>query len=207
MANGRSGSLKGPKAKRVSGRFVAMPYSVLDSEAYMRLGHPARSLLWDIARQYAGDNNGRLLASAGHLAARGWTSNDTITRAKRELLETGFIYETVMGHRPNRASWYAVTWLDLDRIEGYDSGAFSGFERGAFATRAPTENASLKPAGGAKATSIAPPNGASGQVAAPSPGAIERTSTRAPTPPAGDHLEKPSARAVSIAGIQSTKQP
>ena len=179
-----------------------MPYVVLDSEAYMRLGHPARSLLWDIARQYAGDNNGRLLASAAHLSDRGWTSNDTITRAKRELLEAGFIYETVMGHRPNKASWYAVTWLDLDRIDGYDPGAFSGFERGAFLTRALAKSASLRPADGAKAISIAPASGGNRQVAAPSPGAIKLASTHAPTPPAGDHLEKPSARAVSIVGIQ-----
>ena len=207
MANRRGGSSNAAKAKRVPGRFLAMPYTVMDCEAYIRLSHAGRTLLWDIAHQYAGDNNGRLLASMKHLEKRGWTSNDTITRAKRELLAAGFIYETVMGQRPNKASWYALTWLNIDRIEGYDPGAFGGFERGAFLQLGRAKNTSLKPAGGAKGTTIAPANGGDALTAAPSPGAVRRTSTHAPTPPAGDHLEKPSVRAVSIAGIQPTRQP
>jgi hypothetical protein len=46
-----------------------------------------------------------------------------ITRAKRELKEAGFINEMVKGHRPNKASWYAITLQTLDRLQGYDHGA------------------------------------------------------------------------------------
>jgi hypothetical protein len=53
------------------------------------LGHPARSLLLELARQFVRDNNGRLLASRAYLAKRGWKSADVIDRAKRELLEAG----------------------------------------------------------------------------------------------------------------------
>lgn len=117
---------------RIEGGFVALPWSVLDSPAWGDLSYPARSLLLELARQYNGHNNGRLLASSAYLVKRGWTSNAVITRAKRDLIEAGFIFETVMGHRPNRASWYALTWQALDRLPGYDAGALESFRRGAF---------------------------------------------------------------------------
>jgi len=131
MANGRN-KLRRVDTSRDAGGFVALPWSVLDCPAYAGLSHPARALLLEIARQLVRDNNGRLLASAGHLEARGWRSRDVITRAKRELLEAGFIFETVKGQRPNRASWYAVTWMTLDRHPDFDAGALECFQRGAY---------------------------------------------------------------------------
>lgn len=122
VANARNTGKKGD-AGRDSGGFIALPWSVVDSPAYACLSHPARSLLLEFARQFVRDNNGRLLASSAHLAKRGWKSADVITRAKRELLAAGFIFETVKGQRPNKASWYAVTWRALDRLPGYDAGA------------------------------------------------------------------------------------
>ena len=117
---------------RIAGGFVALPWAVLDSPGYAGLKHPARALLLELARQYVGDNNGRLLASAAYMSKRGWNSTDVITRAKRELIEAGFIHETVVGHRPNKASWYALTWQTLDHHPGYDPGAKESFRRGAF---------------------------------------------------------------------------
>jgi len=131
MANGRN-KLRRVDTSRDAGGFVALPWSVLDCPSYAGLSHPARALLLEIARQLVRDNNGRLLASAGHLEARGWRSRDVITRAKRELLEAGFIFETVKGQRPNRASWYAVTWMALDRHPDFDAGALECFQRGAY---------------------------------------------------------------------------
>lgn len=131
MANGRNKGTKGDSG-RDAGGFIALPWSVVDSPAYQALGHPAKALLTEIARQFVRDNNGRLLCSMAYLGARGWKSNDVITRAKNELLDAGFIYETVKGYRPNKASWYAVTWRVLDRHSGYDAGAVEGFVRGAY---------------------------------------------------------------------------
>ena len=116
MANARNPKRKGHDTSRDQGGFIALPWSVLDCPAYARLSHPARGLLLELARQFVRDNNGRLLASRAYLFERGWKSADTITNAKRELLAAGFIHETVMGHRPNKASWYAVTWRSLDKI-------------------------------------------------------------------------------------------
>ena len=184
---GRDKRSKGDSS-RDAGGFVAMPWTVLDSPAYARLSHPARSLLMEIARQYVRDNNGRLLASEAYLAKRGWKSNDTITRAKRELIEAGFIHETVKGHRPNKASWYAITWYTLDRLPGYDHGAAESFERGAY-----RKNAPLTPPPGVAKPVIAPSHGVGRAISTPSHGAIKASFMRPPTPPHGDHLDKPSA--------------
>ena len=104
--------------------FAAIPWCILDCDAYRLLSHTARSLLMEFARQYVRDNNGRLLASGRYLSTRRWKSAGVIQRAKQELIDAGFIYETVKGHRPNKASWYAITWQDIDRHPGFDAGAF-----------------------------------------------------------------------------------
>lgn len=154
MANGRNGKRAG--SGRDAGGFVALPWSVLDCPAYARLSHPARSLLLEVARQYVRDNNGRLLMSAAYLSKRGWKSSDVITRAKRELLDAGFIFETVKGRRPNRASWYAITWQTLDQIGGFDDCAAGEFDRSAYLKSVPIKNASLSPSHGVERPPIAP---------------------------------------------------
>lgn len=192
MANGRS---KGSKSDsgRDAGGFVALPWSVLDCPAYASLSHPARALLLELARQFVRDNNGRLLASAAYLGKRGWKSSDVITRAKRELIEAGFIHETVKGHRPNRASWYALTWRSLDRLPGYDPGAAESFQRGAYRQNQPQQNTALKPAHGANGPDIAPCHGVVSALPTPSHGANRRIDSHSPTPSHGNHLDKPSA--------------
>lgn len=196
MANGRGAGRKGDKS-RVSGGFVALPWSVLDCPAYAALSYPAKALLLEIARQYVRDNNGRLLASAAHLAKRGWRSQDVITRAKRELIEAGFIHETVKGHRPNKASWYAVTWYLLDPHQGYDVGAAATFERGRYERQRELKNAVLRPAGGVGSRPIAPSHGVEGVPPAPSGGAMRAVFAPLSTPSGGDHLEMPSTAALN----------
>ena len=179
---------KGNDGSRDAGGFVALPWAVLDSAPYQLLSHPARSLLMELARQYVRDNNGRLLTSEAYLIGkRGWKSGDTITRAKRELMDGGFIHETVRGHRPNKASWYALTFYSIDRIAGYDPGALESFERSAYC-----KNARLTPSRGVETPSIAPAIGVGHPSTTPVGGAM-RASFRTPSTPAGgDHLDMPS---------------
>lgn len=190
MANGRNSGRKGDSG-RDSGGFVALPWSVLDSPAYADLSHPARSLLWEIARQFVRDNNGRLLASREYLASRGWKSSDVIQRAKDALIDGGFIYETVKGHRPNKASWFAVTWRSLDKLPGYDEGAVAGFVRGAY--QRPQENAGLSPSRGTGRRPIAPSHGTESLPPVPSRGAISASLEPSSVPSHGHHLDMPSA--------------
>lgn len=183
-------------AGRDSGGFVALPWSVLDCAAYARLSHPARGLLMEFARQFVRDNNGRLLASGAYLAKRGWTSVDVITRAKRELLEAGFVFETVKGQRPNKASWYAVTWRALDKSAAYDFGVMVAFERGAYLKSSPSEITPLTPPHGVERPPIAPSHGVEHASPTPSRGAIRPLLGRPSTPSHGDHLEMPSANEI-----------
>jgi hypothetical protein len=131
------------KAKRDPGRFVALPCSVLDSAAYQALSYAAKALSLEVARQYHSDDNGRMLPSFRHLKPRGWPSPEVIQRAKRELLDAELIFETVKGARPNKASWYAVTWQILDRHPGYDPGTEAAFQRGAYKLVGGVKNAFL----------------------------------------------------------------
>jgi hypothetical protein len=128
------------KHTRGSGRdgqsFALIPWAVLDCPAYRTLSMHARALLLEMARQYVGHNNGSLLCSRKYMGERGWNSVDMLSKAKAELLAAGFLHETVKGQRPNKASWYAATWLALDRLKGYDAGATETFKRSAY--RAPT---------------------------------------------------------------------
>jgi hypothetical protein len=119
-------------SSRDAGGFVPIPWMVLDSPAYLSLSHPAKALLLEIARQFHGDDNGRMIVTLAHLKPRGWNSYDTIQRAKQELLNAGLIHETVKGHRPHKASWYGLTWLSLDKLDGYDPGSAAGFVRSAY---------------------------------------------------------------------------
>lgn len=111
--------------------FVALPYTVLDSPAFLGLSYSARSLLLDLARQFTGNNNGKLVLCDKALEPRGWTSSATVHKAKKELLEAGLICETRKGHKPNKASWFALTWRSLDWVPEMDI-ARTGFTRGAY---------------------------------------------------------------------------
>ena len=191
MANGRNKGRKGDSG-RDSGGFIALPWSVLDSPAYGHLSHPSRSLLLEVARQFVKDNNGRLLLSRAYMATRGWKSTDMITKCKNELLEAVFIFQTVQGHRPNKASWYAVTWRALDRHPGYDVGAEKCFERGAYRNNALLKNAGLRPPRGTEASAITPPHGTEQVPSVPPHGPVETVLPVLSVPPHGHHLEMPS---------------
>lgn len=143
MANGRNRGQK-VDSGRDAGGFIALPWSVVDSPAYATLSVHARSLLIEVSRQFVKDNNGRLLLSRAYMETRGWKSVDMLTKAKRELLAAGFIYETAKGQRPNKASWYAVTWRALDRMPGYDAGAAELFVRGAYQKTQPLDRPTVQ---------------------------------------------------------------
>jgi hypothetical protein len=216
---------------REPGGYCALPWSVIDSLAFKTLSYPAVALLIELARQYVRDNNGRLLASSAYLAKRGWRSRDVITRAKSELIDAQLIYQTVQGHRPNKASWYAVTWYTLDRLPGYDAGAVEGFKRGMYhtaplSTPKPTREALfdkwrdagasgrkrpkggevLIPPHGLETPGTVPPHGLENEPPRPPRGTVRPLSPTVPRPPDGNHLEIPfcTADSVQLASLQAT---
>lgn len=219
MANGRGGdSRKKRDTGRDPGGFVALPWRVLDSAAYMGLSPTAKALLLEVARQFTGDDNGRMLLSRVYMATRGWYSAGAIHQAKAELLAAQLVFETAKGARPNKAGWYAVTWRKLDKIPGFDLGAAAAFEQGAYLKVAakekrpppkcknPKRNASLDPAHGTESAAIGPAHGTEGTATVPAHGPMEAVFEPVSVPPAGHPLEKPSACAGSGATEQTTSK-
>lgn len=198
---------------RVSGGYCALPWDVIDSTAYQSLSYPAVALLIELARQRQGGDNGRYLLSLRYLSGRGWRSKDVIERARKELLDAKLIYQTVQGHRPSKASWYALTWYSLDKIPGYDAGAAEGFRRGMYtsfqpSTPAPTREAlfekwrghgkktpvkinMLSPADGVERAATAPAGGVESLSTAPAGGAVRSLLPPRSTPANGHPLDLP----------------
>lgn len=115
-----SKSFKRNGSKRDSGLFVAIPHDVIDSTAYRQLGYTSRAMLVELARQYSGTNNGRIVACNKYLKPLGWNSHATVTKSLRELLESGLLIQTRLGMRPNRAAWFALAWYQLDVSQGVE---------------------------------------------------------------------------------------
>lgn len=131
--------------RRDAGAFIQIPLAVLNSAAYLGLSASAKVLLLDVVSQYKGDNNGKLLTGWRIMnEERGWTSKTTLNKAKVELLESGLLFETRKGARPNRSSWCAATWWALDWTPDMDIKEQS-FPRGLYRDRQPIQINSLSP--------------------------------------------------------------
>ena len=94
-------------------------------------------LLFDLAAQYRGDNNGDLCAAWKLMHPRGWKSEETLCKAKRDLLEACLIVETRKGARPNKCSLFALTWYALDDCGGKLDISAQSFPRGAYRLKEP----------------------------------------------------------------------
>ena len=103
--------------KRERGGFVALPNAVLRSESWARLSGHGVKLLMDLAGQYKGDNNGDLCMAWTIMSKRGWRSRDTLSKARNELLEEGWIILTRQGGR-HQPSLYGITFYGIDECHG-----------------------------------------------------------------------------------------
>lgn len=128
-----------------NGAVMVIPHYVLNTNAYKTLSGNGVRLMFDIAMQFNGrDNNGSLLASWRHMSQnRGWTSNGSLNKALNELLERQLICKTVQGHRPNKASWFAVCWSTLQVTKGIDI-KVQDFPRGEYVRWMPNEETRLR---------------------------------------------------------------
>lgn len=105
------------KGRREGGTFTRLPHAVTQSPQYADLSAYAVKLLVDMLNQYRGHNNGDLSVAFRLMQRYGWKSKDTLNRARKELLNRGFIVLTRQGGR-NQASLYAVTWIGIDECGG-----------------------------------------------------------------------------------------
>ncbi len=105
------------KDKREPGQFVTLAGMVLQSYGFSHLNAYALKLLMDLVAQYNGKNNGDLTMAFSIMQKRGWKSEATLNKYKRELLETGWIICTRQGGK-NLTSLYAVTFFSIDECKG-----------------------------------------------------------------------------------------
>jgi hypothetical protein len=128
---GSENKFKDAKEKRPAGGFVPFPYVVLRGQSFARLSANAIKLLVCLMAQYRGKNNGDLSIAWKLMKYRGWKSEETLNRAKEELLMTEFIAVTRRGARPNKAALYGITFFALDEHPKLEVTAH-GFPRGAW---------------------------------------------------------------------------
>lgn len=109
------------KGRKESGRFVALPHAVMDSDDYKSLSGSAMKVLMCLLRQFNGRNNGDLSASFTLANTWGIGSKSTLSKALKELQERDMIICTREGRflRPGGCcALYAVTWLAIDECSG-----------------------------------------------------------------------------------------
>jgi hypothetical protein len=139
---------RGAEARRWPGQHLAVPGAVLHSLAFVGLSAHAVKLLFDMAAQFKGNNNGDLCAAWKVMQKRGWKSEDTLNKAKKELVAAKMIAETRKGGFPNRTTLYGLTWFKLDDCGGkldvtQVAFPFGGFLNGIALPRPQPKNAGL----------------------------------------------------------------
>lgn len=173
----------------ISGRWTPLPHSVIHSKEYRGLSHTARSLLFDIAAQYNGTNNGKLVACSKYLKPLAWNSNDTIYRALKHLTSSGILIQTRQGMRPpwSQAAWFALGWFGLDITEGLDINP-NLYVR---CKLTPLEK-NVTPPHSVGLALLKPSHGAARTSTPPSHGAILSNIDKIPAPPHGEYIYLPS---------------
>lgn len=141
MAKGRARF----KNSKYTEPFVGIVRSVFDSPAFTALSPHACKLLFELAGQYRGDNNGNLTVAWSVVSKRGWRSRTTLWRCKAELIEAGFVYVTRKGHMPSTCELLALTWFPLDVSPKFDPEALACFTPKAYSKGAPLAMPQAKP--------------------------------------------------------------
>lgn len=107
-ATGRLGVKKGE-------RYALVPVEVLTSAAYATLSGSASRVLFALAVQYHGGNNGRLTLPYSVAKGLGIRSKDLLTRGLAELEQRGLIELTRRGGLPPfGCSRYALGWWEIN---------------------------------------------------------------------------------------------
>lgn len=101
------------RADTKGGRWVGIPYVVIDSEAYAGLGLWARAVLVEVVRRFDGYNNGHIAISQREIAQRLRTSNfGRISKAVAELMQAGFLDVASDGQwKQRQAREYRLTFV------------------------------------------------------------------------------------------------
>ncbi len=114
MAKTNYASQKGRSGKSV---YFGLPHTLINTRKYRSLSSHAIKLLVDLGSQYRGFNNGDLCAAWALMKDMGWKSRSSLYKAKKELIDVGFIIVTRQGGR-NMATLFAITWKEINECKG-----------------------------------------------------------------------------------------
>ncbi len=90
------------------GRFVALPYNLLESDAWKALSPEAVAIYIEIKRRYNGKNNGDIPLGYREAATIAHCGKGTSGKKLSELIDNGFIKAAHKGRFQNR---HASTWI------------------------------------------------------------------------------------------------
>jgi hypothetical protein len=135
-----------PKRHNATGRssterFLALPYFLLRSPAWLSLSPVARAVFVEVAARYNGSNNGRIALSARDAAARVNCSKNTAARALIELVQKGFLEPCSRGRfdrKTPHATEYRVTLHACDLTGARASKRFMSWTQGPKSVAGPT---------------------------------------------------------------------
>ena len=116
---GNSAKTRQRQGRRESHSFSAIPKPVITALQEKEVSSRGYKLLIDLFEQYNGNNNGDLSCAFSDFRLKGWRSKMTLTKAKKELIDEGFIEKTRQGLRsPPICDLFAVTWKAIDDCRG-----------------------------------------------------------------------------------------
>lgn len=98
-----------------NGPRLVIPRNLFWHENYRRMSYSARALLWEVASDYSGGNNGYLSAEWRKMKELGWGSDNTVREALAELVHYGWLVQTQIGGRDHKPNLYGITWRKLNR--------------------------------------------------------------------------------------------
>ena len=101
--------------KHSQGRFVGLPFNVLNSEMGRTITAIEMRLLVHLGLQYNGNNNGMLSPTFALMKEYGWSSTGTLYKARQGLEHKGFIVTTKIGKKiKGDCTLVAITWNGID---------------------------------------------------------------------------------------------
>lgn len=115
----RGVNAKGRNARTQS--FAGVPRAVMKHHDYINLPACAKVLLFELAYQFTGFNNGDLQIAWSLMKERGFNSPATLNKAKKALLGANLIVCTRVGQFMNPGglcSLFALTWREIHECRG-----------------------------------------------------------------------------------------
>lgn len=103
--------------KTYKGHF-SLPAVLLAHKDFKTLSAKATKLLIDLGSQFNGYNNGDFCITLSIMKHRGWCSNDSLTKAKKELLAADLIFQTRQGGLNMGPNLYCITWQPIHECKG-----------------------------------------------------------------------------------------